>query len=65
VDEKKIGKTLRGLPVIAREEVLGWWSCYQNPALVTAVGARGARPLIRDYLNGLGLVEGRDWWSAA
>jgi glycosyltransferase involved in cell wall biosynthesis len=65
VDVKKIGKTLRGLPIISRDELPEWWSCYQNPVVVTAVGARGSRPLIREYLESLDLKEGQDWWSAA
>ena len=65
VDVKKIGKTLRGLPIISRDELLAFWSGYQNPVILTAVGARGSRPLIREYLESLGLQEGQDWWSAA
>ena len=65
VDVKKIGKTLHGRPIISRDELLGWWSRYHNPVILAAVGARGGRALIREYLESLGLQEGRDWWGAA
>jgi hypothetical protein len=29
------------------------------------VGARGARALVREQINDLGLVEGVDWWAVA
>lgn len=65
VDEKKIGRTKRGRPIISSEELLGWWGKYQNPILLTAVRARKAAPLIRGTLTELGLTEGIDWWRAA
>ncbi len=65
VDPKKIGRTRRGRPVIAPGDLPGWWARYQHPALLAAVGARGARGIIRGHLTRLGLVEGRDWWGAA
>jgi hypothetical protein len=65
IDPKKIGRQRRGQPIIAPEELLAWWRRYQKPALLAAVGARGARPLIRARLEELGLVEGQDWWAAA
>jgi glycosyltransferase involved in cell wall biosynthesis len=65
VDPKKIGKTRRGLPVRGTEEIPAWLKRYSCPALLSAVGARGARRLIRNQLNTLGLREGMDWWSAA
>jgi len=65
VDPKKIGRTRRGKPIIAPAELPIRWKQYQNPALLAAVGARGARDIIRTHLTRLGLVEGRDWWAAA
>jgi hypothetical protein len=65
VDPKKIGRTLRGQPIISGGELLDWWGKFQNPILLTAVRARKAVPLIRGHLHGMGLVEGRDWWAAA
>ncbi|MGA9531653.1 MAG: glycosyltransferase [Anaerolineales bacterium] len=65
VDQAKIGRSKRGRPVVAREELMDWWSRYQHPALLAAVGSHAARGLIREYLANHGLVEGRDWWAAA
>jgi len=65
IDPKKIGRTRRGKPIIPPEDLLDWWGRYQHPALLAAVGARGARPLIRARLNAFGLREGDDWWAAA
>jgi glycosyltransferase involved in cell wall biosynthesis len=65
VDSKKIGRTLRGVPIIPPEALMAWWGKYERPALLAAVGARGARELIREKLRGFGLVEGEDWWGVA
>jgi hypothetical protein len=65
IDPRKIGRTRRGLPVIPPEDLPAWWQRYTRPALLAAVGARGARALIRQRLQALGLREGQDWWGAA
>jgi glycosyltransferase involved in cell wall biosynthesis len=65
IDPKKIGRTRRGKPIIAPDDLLEWWDRFENPALLAAVGARGARALIRARLLKMGLVEGQDWWGAA
>lgn len=65
IDPRKIGRQRRGLPILAPEALLDCWSRYRRPALLAAVGARGARQLIRSRLQTMGLVEGKDWWSAA
>ena len=65
VDPKKIGRTRRGLPILEPEDLLELWERYPNPVVLAAVGARGARALIRERLNGFGLREGQDWWGAA
>jgi glycosyltransferase involved in cell wall biosynthesis len=65
VDPRKIGRTRRGLPILPPEALMDWWKRFSNPLVLAAVGARGARLLIRQRLTDLGLVEGRDWWSAA
>lgn len=65
VDPKKIGRTRRGLPIIAPEDLPERWNGLSKPVLLAAVGARGARELIRDQLNEFGLREGRDWWAVA
>ena len=65
IDPHKIGRTRRCLPIISPEELLAWWGRYTNPAVLAAVGARGARPLIRHRLNQMGLCEGVHWWGGA
>jgi hypothetical protein len=65
VDPKKIGRTRRGLPILAPDDLLDWWGGYNNPVVLAAVGARGARALIRERLEGFGLREGKDWWGVA
>jgi GT2 family glycosyltransferase len=65
VDPRKIGRTRRGLPVLSPQELRIRWERSTCPALIAAVGARGARPIIRERLSALGLVEGQDWWFAA
>ena len=65
IDPKKIGRTRRGLPIFPPEELMGWWNQAENPAMLASVGARGARELIRERLNQMGLAEGADWWAAA
>jgi len=65
IDPAKIGRTRRGLPIVAPQACLDLWRSSPNPILLAAVGARGARALVRQQIIALGLVEGRDWWSAA
>ncbi|MBU1660366.1 MAG: glycosyltransferase [Chloroflexi bacterium] len=65
IDPKKIGRTRRGLPIIPPKDLPVWWARYENPVVLAAVGARGARQLIRGRLNAMGLCEGVDWWGAA
>ncbi len=65
IDPHKIGRTRRDRPILAPDELPDWWARYENPVLLAAVGARGARPLIRARLEQYRLREGADWWSAA
>jgi glycosyltransferase involved in cell wall biosynthesis len=65
IDPHKIGRTRRGYPIIAPKDLPALWDHYTHPVLLAAVGARGARALIRARLVEMGLVEGRDWWGAA
>jgi glycosyltransferase involved in cell wall biosynthesis len=65
IDPKKIGRTRRGRPVIPPEALSGELAAHQNPIVLAAVGARGARELIRARLGGFGLVEGSDWYAVA
>jgi len=64
IDPRKIGRTLRSLPIYAPEDLRKLWGCYAHPAVLVTVGARGARQVIRRRLEGFGLQEGQDWWSA-
>lgn len=65
IDPKKIGRTLRGLPILELDEFPGLWREAGNPALLAAVGSRGARALIRERLINWNLEEGSDWWAVA
>jgi glycosyltransferase involved in cell wall biosynthesis len=65
IDPRKIGRTRRGLPILPPDALPNWWGRFANPVILTAVGARGARPLIRQRLIEMGFQEGQDWWSAA
>jgi len=61
VDPKKIGTLRQGCPVVPPEDLPAWWVRYQNPIILAAVAARGARQLIREHLNRTRFVEGQDW----
>ncbi len=65
IDPRKIGSTRHRLPILAPEVLPGLLGKYHRPVVLAAVGARGARPLIRQRLNALGLREGGDWWCVA
>ena len=65
IDPRKIGRTRRGLPILPPEELPEWWSRYRHPVVLAAVGARGARALIRERLVATGLREGLEWWGVA
>ena len=65
IDPKKIGGTKRGRPVLAPDGLRACWQQADNPLILAAVGARGARALIREQLDDQGFVEGRDWLGVA
>lgn len=65
IDPRKVGRTRRGLPIIPPEELIAYWERYAHPVILACVGARGARRLIRERLESLGLREARDWWGVA
>lgn len=65
IDPAKIGRSRRGVPVIAPAELPALWESLPQPVLLAAVGSRGARGLIRRQLQEMGLVEGVQWWAAA
>ncbi len=63
IDPVKIGRTLRSVPIIGvgdLEPLLG-----PGTVVLAAVASRGARALIRDQLDDLGLREGADYWCVA
>ncbi len=61
VDRRKIGRTVRGAPVRSFEEA----GRARGLPLLVAVGAPGARQLIRDELDRRGFVEVRDYRCVA
>ena len=65
ITPKKIGRTLRKVPIIAPEELAKLWEGWHRPLLVVAVASRGARELIREELGRQGLQEGGDFLCAA
>ena len=65
IDPRKIGRTRHSLPILPPEALPDWWGRFTNPVILTAVGSRGARPIIRQRLTEMGFRESRDWWSAA
>ncbi len=65
INPGKIGRTLRGLPIEAPEQLPDLLRRSERPVILVAVSSRGARELIREHLDGLGLREGGDYWCAA
>ncbi len=65
IDPRKIGSTRHGRPILPAEALPDWWGRFKRPVLLAAVGARGARTLIRQRLVTMGLREGQDWWGTA
>lgn len=65
VNQEKIGRRKRGVPVVFWEEWEGWWARLERPAILVAIGSHRVRGEIRAYLSAQGLVEGQDWWAVA
>jgi glycosyltransferase involved in cell wall biosynthesis len=65
INPRKIGQMQRNLPIRSTDELPELWKGYPNPVVLAAVGARGARAIIRSRLNGYHLREGLDWWGVA
>jgi len=63
IDPAKVGRTVRGAPVVAAEDLPGL--LRDRLVILAAVPSRGARQLIRAKLDRLGLGEGRDYWCVA
>lgn len=61
VDPKKIGRTIRGAPVVGYRDL----ARARGLPLLVAVGAPGARDLIRAELVAAGFLETRDFWCTA
>ena len=59
IDPRKIGRTARGRPI---EEAGGGLLRREDEVVLVAVGARGARDLIRSELHAAGCVEGTDFF---
>jgi hypothetical protein len=60
IDTRKIGRVARGAPIDSPDALT-----RGEATIVIAVGARGARALIRDHLIGRGFVEGADFICAS
>lgn len=65
IDRRKIGGTLRGVPVHAPVELPGLLREEGQIVVLAAVSSRGARAVIRRRLDALGLQEARDYWCVA
>lgn len=65
IDAKKIGRTLRGLPVHSPKELPDLLDADDQTVVLAAVSSRGARALIRQRLVTLGLREGDQFWCVA
>jgi NADH/NAD ratio-sensing transcriptional regulator Rex len=65
IDPHKVGRERRGCPIVAPDKIPDLWRRHNRPVLLACVGSRGARQLIRDRLQAIGLQEGEDWWAAA
>ncbi len=60
IDPAKIGRQVRGTPVVAPETLPDLLD--ERTIVVAAVASRGARQLIRCRLIEAGLIEGQDFW---
>jgi len=63
IDPAKIGGTLRGIEVIAPDDLQN--RLKSDTVVLAAVASRGARALIRERLIALGLDEGSTFWCVA
>jgi glycosyltransferase involved in cell wall biosynthesis len=63
IDPEKIGRTLRGLPIIGVDRLPAMLGA--KTVVLAAVASRGARELIRQQLDAMGLVEGDGYWCVA
>ena len=63
IDPEKIGTTLRDKPIIGFEELPALID--RDTVVLAAVGSRGARALIREKLQTIGLRESKEFWCVA
>jgi glycosyltransferase involved in cell wall biosynthesis len=63
IDPDKIGRTLRGRPIVAPNRLP--YLLGPSTVVLAAVASRGARQLIRDRLEALDLTEAHDYWCVA
>lgn len=61
IDPQKIGRIIHGCPVVSMDNLPD----IHQAVLVSYVGTRGARDLIRKQLTTSGRIEGRDFWMAS
>jgi glycosyltransferase involved in cell wall biosynthesis len=65
IDPGKIGRERRGRPIVSADNLRSLLEAAERSIVLAAVSSRGARALIRERLNGMGLREGVDWWAVA
>lgn len=65
ISPRRIGSTLRRVPIIGPADLSSHWAGWNNPILLAAVASRGARQLIREELRRQGLTEGEDFLCVA
>lgn len=65
IDPRKIGRTRYSVPILSPIDLPVLLMQYQKPIVLAAVGARGARQIIRQQLIEMELEEGQDWLGVA
>lgn len=65
IDPRKIGRTRRGLPVLHPADLSAFRQKWNRAVVLVAVGIPGARSLIREQLQRIGMDEGQDWFAVA
>ena len=65
ISPRRIGSTLRQVPIIGPADLRSRWTRWNSPILLAAVASRGARQLIREELRRQGLTEGEDFLCVA
>ncbi len=65
IDPRKVGRTLRGIPVVAPSRLPGLLKSAPATVVLACVASRGAREIIRRRLTTMGLREGEQFWCVA